>query len=54
MHADKEDSARTRSSGALAQLPGGSPASSALMQAFGVPRRVMSKSPRTQTCPTFF
>jgi hypothetical protein len=54
MRADKEESAKTRSSGAPAQLSSGGPAAGAIMQKFGVPRMVMPKSARTQTCPTFF
>lgn len=49
MIADKEENSRTKPSGALSQLSTGSPASGVVMQ-----RRVMSKSAKTQTCPTFF
>ncbi|KAG6748170.1 hypothetical protein POTOM_048071 [Populus tomentosa] len=38
---DKEESAKTRSSGAPAQLSSGGPAAGAIMQKFGVPRRVL-------------
>ncbi|KAJ0111984.1 hypothetical protein Patl1_00528 [Pistacia atlantica] len=46
-----EQNIRTKSSAISAQVSGGGPASSA---AVGVARRVMSKSTRKQTCPTFF
>jgi hypothetical protein len=54
MHADEEESRKTRSSGGLAQLSSRGPAAGAIMPTFDVPRRVMPKSSRTQIRPIFF
>lgn len=54
MHADEEESRKTRSSGGLAQLSSRGPAAGAIMPTFDVSRRVMPKSARTQIHPIFF
>ncbi|KAJ6872924.1 protein ABIL1 [Populus alba x Populus x berolinensis] len=46
---DKEESAKTRSSGAPAQLSSGGPAAGAIMQKFGVPRRELSDGSKPLT-----
>lgn len=52
--ADNEESIRLKSSPVPVQVSSGGPASGAVMQSFGVARRVMSRSTRTMTCPTIF
>lgn len=53
MHADSEETIRT-SGGPAGGGPSSGPASSAVTQSLGVVWRVMSKSTRKSTCPTFF